>query len=77
MVLRGNLTVCLGGILAGLPLALGAARLLRSMLFGVAPDDPLTIAAALIGLGLVALAASLVPAYRAASITPTTALRYE
>ena len=50
-------------------------RLLRSFLYGVGPGDPLTVAAALAGLVVVALAASLLPAYRATAVDPMVALR--
>jgi len=51
--------------------------LLRSMLFGVVPGDPATLVAALAGIVVVALVASVLPARRAASIDPMAALRYE
>jgi predicted permease len=77
MVMRGSLVVTLAGVLIGVPLAIACTRLLRSILFGITPGDPLTFAFALAGIALVALAASLVPAMRAASVDPTVALRYE
>jgi ABC-type antimicrobial peptide transport system permease subunit len=77
MVLRGSLLVSLAGIALGLPAAIAAGRLLRSMLYGVEPGDPLTFAGALAGITLVALAASLIPARRAASVDPMVALRHE
>ena len=77
MVLRESLAVSAAGILLGLPLAVGAARLLRSTLFGLGPADPLTFAAALLGIAVVVLLASLIPARRAASVEATVALRYE
>ncbi len=65
----------------GIALGLGGAwlttDLVRSMLFGVAPGDPLTFTVLPMGLLLVALAASLVPALRATRIPPTEALREE
>jgi predicted permease len=77
MVLHESLAVSVAGILLGLPLAVAGARLLRSTLFGLGPDDPLTFAGALLGITLVVLAASLLPARRAASVDPMVALRYE
>jgi predicted permease len=77
MILKESLIVCCAGILVGLPLAFSCSRLLRSMLFGVAPSDPISFAWGLIGLVVVTLMASLIPARRAASIDPITALRYE
>ena len=77
MVLRDSLAVSVGGILAGLPLAMAGARLLRSMLFGVGPADPLTLAGATIGITAVALAAGYIPARRATKVEPMVALRCE
>jgi predicted permease len=65
------------GCAAGLAAALGLARLMRSILYGVRPDDPLTYAGGALLLLAVALAATFLPARRAASIEPMTALRHE
>jgi putative ABC transport system permease protein len=64
-------------IAVALPLAWGFARLIRSLLFGVTSADPLSYFAAALLVGLVALAASSIPTWRAASIEPMRALRYE
>ena len=64
-------------IAVALPLAWGLAHLIRSLLFGVQIADPLTYFAAAMLVGLVALAASSIPTWRAASIEPMRALRYE
>jgi ABC-type antimicrobial peptide transport system permease subunit len=77
MVLRESLVVSVAGVLVGLPLAIAGARVLRSTLFGLGPGDPLTFAAALLGMALVTLVASLIPARRAASVDPMQALRTE
>ncbi len=77
MVLREGLVLSALGILIGLPIAVGAARWLGSMLFNLAPFDPLTFFSAAIGIFLVCLLAGLIPAFRAASIDPIRALRYE
>lgn len=77
MVLRESLMICAIAVLAGLPLAVAGARLMRSMLFGVVPGDWLSFATALLGITLVVLGSSLIPARRAASVDPMVALRYE
>jgi predicted permease len=77
MVLRESLLISGAAILVGLPLALGGAQLMRSMLFGVGPVDALSFAAALFGVAMVALIASSIPARRATRVDPMVALRYE
>jgi len=71
------LLVSLAGLIVGIPLAVAGARLLRSMLYGLGPGDPLAFIGALLGLAAEVLAASLIPARRAASVEPMTALREE
>jgi predicted permease len=71
----GRLTVM--GLVLGLASAVGVARLIQNMLFGVAAWDGVTLAAVAIVLGLSALVASFVPARRAASVNPIEALRSE
>ena len=65
------------GAVAGVGLALGLTRLLRSMLFQVSPTDPAILATAAALLPLIALAAAAVPAWRAAQIDPLAAIRAE
>jgi predicted permease len=77
MVLRESLVLCLFGALIGLPVALAAARLMRSMLFGLRPSDPLALVASLAGIAIVAMAGSFIPARRAANVDPIVALRTE
>jgi predicted permease len=77
MILRSSLTLTAIGVAAGVPLALIVARSLQSSLYGVKPLDGVTYLFAVIGLAAVALAASAVPAGRAASIDPLKALRAE
>jgi predicted permease len=67
---------CLGTILA-LPIAFGLGRLVSSQLYDVAPYDPGLTALAVLLLGMVALCAASIPAYRAIRINPMEALRYE
>ena len=77
MVLRESLILASIGIALGLPLAVGASRLMNAMLFGVSPHDWLTFAGALAAVVVVALSASFFPALRAASTDPMQALRTE
>jgi predicted permease len=65
------------GALLGLALSLAAARLLRGMLFGVGAYDPPAFVAAPLVLGLVALVACGIPAWRAIRVDPVVALRQE
>ena len=75
MVLRQGLllTVCATAI--GLTAAVALTRFMASMLFNVAPTDPLTFGLVGAVLGLVAMAATVLPARRAMRVNPTTALR--
>ena len=65
------------GIVAGLVLALWASRLTSSFMYDVEPTDPLTYAAVTGLVGVIALAASYVPARRAARVEPSRALHDE
>jgi putative ABC transport system permease protein len=77
LVLGRGLRLAALGVLLGSGLALATTRLLRTLLFGVAPADPLAFAVAAALLPLVALAASLIPAWRATRVDPMAALRSE
>jgi ABC-type antimicrobial peptide transport system permease subunit len=69
--------VTLIGVAAGLAVAMAAVQLVQSLLFGVDPHDPLTLLAAPAWLIVVAVAACLLPAARAARVDPMIALRAE
>jgi putative ABC transport system permease protein len=77
LVLREGLTVTGVGLGVGLLGAVALTRLMQGVLFGVAPLDPMSFAAATVLLTAVAGVACLVPASRAASIDPAEALRSE
>jgi predicted permease len=77
LVVSGGLETVVAGLLIGGVGAFFAIRLLRSMLFGVAPFDPVSFIAAALVLVLTVLVAGLAPAGRAASIQPMEALRTE
>jgi putative ABC transport system permease protein len=77
MILREAGWLVVFGLAIGMTLAVGAARVISGMLFGLEPNDPLTLATAAAGLAAVALAASFLPARRAAKLNPTVALREE
>jgi len=77
MVLNQGLRLILTGLAIGLAASLALTRFLRGVLFGVATTDLATFASVAGLLCLVALAACLIPARRAATLEPTTALRYE
>ncbi|MCU1313132.1 MAG: efflux pump, inner rane subunit, partial [Acidobacteriaceae bacterium] len=64
-------------ILLSLPLAWAFARLAKSVLFGVQTADPVTYTAVALLVASVALVASAIPTWRAASVEPMRALRYE
>jgi predicted permease len=74
LVLREALALIALGLGLGLALSLALAHTVRSLVFGLEPNDPLTIGLACVVLGLVGLGASFFPALRAARLDPVTAL---
>jgi predicted permease len=77
LVARQSLACAVAGIVIGTAGAALATRLMAGLLFGVSATDPLTFISAAGALGATALAASYVPALRAARVAPATALRAE
>lgn len=77
LVLRGAWMPLAMGITVGLPSAWALARLVQSMLFGLAPTDPVAIGAATLLLFVVAHVAAYLPARRASRVDPLVALRHE
>ncbi len=75
LVLRGAFLQVAVGLLIGIPLAVGAGRLMASSLFQVRSWDPWVLAISVLLLGISAALASLLPASRAASTDPVKALR--
>jgi ABC-type antimicrobial peptide transport system permease subunit len=77
MILKDSLLLTAVGVVMGVPLAMLVGRALTSSLYGVKPLDTVSYLLAVVGEAVVALAASAVPAGRAAGIDPITALRTE
>ena len=77
MILREALALLVIGLVAGTGLAAAAGSAARAMLFGLKPVDPLTLALAAGGLTIIAVAASAIPAARAAGVDPMQVLREE
>jgi predicted permease len=77
MILKGSLLLTAAGVVTGVPLAMLVGRGLTSSLYGVQPLDAASYLLAVVGVVVVALAASAVPAARAANVNPLTALRAE
>jgi predicted permease len=77
LVMREVLVLVGSGILLGVISASYLSTIVRSQLYGLTPTDPLTIAAAVLILGVVALLAGYIPARRATCVNPVYALRYE
>ncbi|HEX8766450.1 MAG TPA: FtsX-like permease family protein [Candidatus Acidoferrum sp.] len=77
MFLMESLSVVALGLALGIPASLAVATTLRSLVYGLRPNDPLNIFLALAGIALVTLAAAIFPARRAASVDPMRALRME
>ena len=77
MVMREASVLLVAGVVVGTVMAVIAARTAATLLFGLQPGDPATLAAAAAGLGMVAMLASYLPALRASRLEPKEALREE
>jgi predicted permease len=75
LIMRETVVLLVAGAAIGVPAALAAARLIKNLLFGLTPSDPLTIACATAVLCAAGALAGFLPARRAASLEPTLALR--
>ncbi len=77
LVLRQSLHMAMLGIVVGVPSALLLTGLVRKLLYGVKPNDPASLVAAVIVIAAVAAFAAWIPARRASRVDPIVALRYE
>jgi predicted permease len=77
LIVRGATALIVLGLLLGLPLTYGAARVLGNQLYGTSPYDPAVMAVAILTLTSSALIASLIPALRSSLLSPLRALRSE
>jgi putative ABC transport system permease protein len=77
MIVREALVLLAAGLVVGVVMSIAAAKFAAALLFGLGPQDPVTLVSAVALLATVALAASYLPALRAARLEPTVALRDE
>jgi predicted permease len=77
LILRGAFALIACGLMFGVALALAAAQVLKGQLYGFNPYNPMVIAIAVVVLALSGLIATLIPAFRASSVSPAEALRSE
>jgi predicted permease len=77
MVMKQGLRLTAIGLGIGLCAAIGAARLLSPLLYGIGANDPATMTAVAVGLGVIAMTACYLPARKAMRVNPSIALRYE
>jgi len=77
LILRGAFKMVFTGLLLGVPLSIGAGKLISAQLYGVRVWDPISLSLAIGALAICAFVAALAPAARAAAIDPMRALRTE
>ena len=77
LFLRSGVAPVIGGLVAGIGLALAVSTVMESVLFGVSARDPLTLALVTLLLLAAALGAIWIPARRGAALDPLSSLRYE
>ena len=77
MVMRETLLMVVVGVLIGIPAALAATRLISSLLYGLNPNDPITVSLAILVIVVSAILAGFLPARTASRVDPLIALKYE
>jgi macrolide transport system ATP-binding/permease protein len=77
LVIRQGMVMVLIGVAIGLAASMAVSRLIKSLLFGISPTDPMTFVMVPLLLAAVALLACYIPARRATKVDPMVALRYE
>ena len=77
MIVRDGLIIVAAGTLLGVPCALATGRLVRAQLYGLAPNDPVTIIGAAAVFIVTGFVAAVLPALQAARVDPMIALRAE
>jgi putative ABC transport system permease protein len=76
-VIRRGLHLVIVGAIVGVPVALASMRLLKGLLFGINPDNPVAFAMVVLLVFVVVVGVSCIPAWRSAKVDPMVALRHE